>query len=256
MIALSTPQPAPAQIALLHRISRIASSGLSLELTLAEILNVAVEVSACDACLVYLLEKASSEITLWASRLPHAGSLGRLRMKVAEEVADCVAARTSVIALGVQASQDPHFRQFPSLIDDTNEAFLSIPMASGGEVVGVINAHFRHPQEFSADLLALLAFIGEQAGGAAARKMLAEENRRLRDEVLEMKQQLAARKVVERAKGILMRRFTLSEEEAYLRLRNDSRRSRRAMRDLAEQIIQAEIRGQAESQTLDSQPNP
>jgi AmiR/NasT family two-component response regulator len=55
-----------------------------------------------------------------------------------------------------------------------------------------------------------------------------------------MKRQLEARKLVERAKGILMQRHGMTEEEAYLKLRNDSRRTRRAMRDLAEQIIRNE----------------
>jgi AmiR/NasT family two-component response regulator len=57
-----------------------------------------------------------------------------------------------------------------------------------------------------------------------------------------MKRKLEDRKLVERAKGILMQRHALSEEDAYLRLRNDSRRSRRAMRDLAEQIIASEVK--------------
>jgi len=45
---------------------------------------------------------------------------------------------------------------------------------------------------------------------------------------------------VERAKGILQSKYKLSEEAAYLRLRNESRRLRRPMRDLAEAIILAE----------------
>ncbi|MCC6368103.1 MAG: GAF and ANTAR domain-containing protein [Bryobacterales bacterium] len=241
MIDLSTPEPVPAQAALMHRISRIVSSELSLDQMLAEILVVAVQVSAGDACLVYLLEKTTSEIILWASQVPHARPLGKLRMKLGDGVTIGPAAHDSVIALTAHAGQDPRFKQFPSLIEDTHEAFLSIPLASSGEVVGVINIHFRHPREFPADLIAFLTFIGEQMGGAVARNVLAEENRRLHEEALEMKRQLAARKLVERAKGILMRRFSLSEEEAYLRLRNDSRRSRRAMRDLAEHIIQTEI---------------
>ena len=48
------------------------------------------------------------------------------------------------------------------------------------------------------------------------------------------------RKLVERAKGILQTRHNLTEEEAYLRLRNESRRLRRPMRELAEAIILAE----------------
>jgi len=45
---------------------------------------------------------------------------------------------------------------------------------------------------------------------------------------------------VERAKGILQQKYNLTEEEAYLRLRNESRRLRRPMRDLAEAVILAD----------------
>ena len=55
-----------------------------------------------------------------------------------------------------------------------------------------------------------------------------------------MKRTLEARKIIERAKGILQHRNGLTEEDAYLRLRNESRRLRRPMRELAEAIILAE----------------
>ena len=63
------------------------------------------------------------------------------------------------------------------------------------------------------------------------------------EETLEMKRQLETRKFVERAKGILQSKYKLTEEEAYLRLRNESRRLRRPMRELAEAIILAEELG-------------
>ena len=77
-------------------------------------------------------------------------------------------------------------------------------------------------------------------GVAISKSVLAEQNARLREETEEMKRQLETRKLVERAKGILQSRYKLTEEEAYLRLRNESRRLRRPMRDLAEAIILAE----------------
>jgi AmiR/NasT family two-component response regulator len=45
---------------------------------------------------------------------------------------------------------------------------------------------------------------------------------------------------VERAKGLLQQKFGISEEDAYFRLRNQSRRLRRPMRALAEAIILSE----------------
>ncbi len=70
--------------------------------------------------------------------------------------------------------------------------------------------------------------------------MLEEENARLSAETEEMKRQLETRKAVERAKGILQRRQNLTEEEAYLKMRNESRRLRRPMKELADAIILSE----------------
>ena len=80
---------------------------------------------------------------------------------------------------------------------------------------------------------------------------LEEENARLTEETAEVKRQLETRKVVERAKGILQRRQSLTEEEAYLRMRNESRRLRRPMKDLAEAIILAEELGRKEPAARD-----
>src|SRR5579872_4709964 len=77
-------------------------------------------------------------------------------------------------------------------------------------------------------------------GGAIARSRVMDENARLQQEALDIRRQLEARKLVERAKGILQAKYNLTEEEAYLRLRGESRRLRRPMRDLAEAIILAE----------------
>jgi uroporphyrinogen-III synthase len=77
-------------------------------------------------------------------------------------------------------------------------------------------------------------------GGAIARSRVMVENARLQEESLEIRRQLEARKLIERAKGILQSRYNLTEEDAYLRLRGESRRLRRPMRDLAEAIILAQ----------------
>jgi uroporphyrinogen-III synthase len=209
---------------------------------LGEILGITVQVAGCDACLIYLIDRNSNEIVLRASQLPHAKALGKLKMKMGEGITGWVAEHKSVVVLNSNARTDPRFKRFPSLIEDTYEAFISIPLVSGGDIVGVINIHYRTSQDHSAEMIATLSFVGEQMGIAAAKSILAEDNRRLVDEANEMKRQLEARKLIERAKGILMQRHGLTEEEAYLRLRNDSRRSRRAMRDLAEQIIQQELK--------------
>ena len=227
------------QIDLLHQTSKIVSSGLILDEMLKELIRLTVEVTACDACLVYLVEP-EGEIVLRASQLPHTREIGSIRMKLGEGITGWVAEHKSVVALSAKASGDKRFKNFPSLVEDTFEAFLSVPLITGGDVIGVINIHHRKPHAHTPEQIALLSFMGEQMGGAIARSRVFEENIRLQEETLEMKRQLEARKLVERAKGIMQSKYNLTEEEAYLRLRGESRRLRRPMRDLAEAIILAE----------------
>jgi signal transduction protein with GAF and PtsI domain len=397
----NSPDSALSQIALLHRVSGIVSSDMSLKKMLDELVALVVGVTNCDACLVYLLESSSAEIVLCASQLPHAGEIGNIRLKIGEGVTGWVAKHQSVVALSSHASKDPRFKAFRALPEDTYESFLSVPLINAGQLIGVINVHHREPREHRPEEVALLTYVAEQMGGAiskaqlsdrsqaAAKKVellaavghtiatesyldrilqvisemvaesfdspvcsimivdedkqeltikaarcsspdylqklpvkisdsligrvvrerqlvmvpdvaaeksykypelarrsglssllsvpllaglkvigtlniysrekrsfsaeeigfaqavagqaaLAIENARLIAESLEMKKTLEARKIIERAKGILQQRHGVSEEQAYLDMRSESRRLRRPMRDLAEAIILAE----------------
>jgi signal transduction protein with GAF and PtsI domain len=247
MIATEIMEPQSSDASVLHRVSRIVSSELSLDEMLGEVVGLTAQVSGCDACLVYLVESETGEFVLRASQVPHARDLGNLRMKMGEGVTGWVAEHQSCVALATNAAADPRFKIFPALIEDTYEAFLSVPLVNKGKAIGVINVHHREPHSHSADEVATISFIGEQMGSAIAKSLLEEENARLSEETAEMKRQLETRKAVERAKGILQRRQNLTEEEAYLRMRNESRRLRRPMKDLAEAIILAEELGRKDS---------
>lgn len=59
----------------------------------------------------------------------------------------------------------------------------------------------------------------------------------LRREVGDLEEMLQARKVVERAKGILMRRHGLEEADAFTRIQREARTARKTMREVAEAIL-------------------
>jgi two-component system, response regulator PdtaR len=237
---MNTAHVPDSQVSLLHRISSIVSSDRSLEEMLGEIVGLTAQVTDCDACLVYLMDANSNEVVLRASQVPHAGALGEVRLALGEGVTGWVAEHKSVVALASNAGADPRFKHFQSLVEDTYESLLSVPIVSGGDVIGVINVHHREPHEHSPDEIALAVFVGEQMGGAVVKSLLENETARLTEEAANAKRQLEDRKVVERAKGILQQKFSTTEEDAYFRLRNQSRRLRRPMRELAEAIILAE----------------
>ncbi len=240
MVVTETMGLESSNASVLHRVSGIVSSPLSLDEMLGEIVGLAARVAGCDACLVYLAESETGEFVLRASLLPHASDLGHLRVKMGEGVTGWVAEHQSPVALSSKAASDPRSKIFPALVEDTYEAFLSVPLVTKGKAIGVINVHHREKHEHTPEEIATISFIGEQMGSAIAKSLLEEENARLTEETAEMKRQLETRKSVERAKGILQKRHNMSEEEAYLRMRNESRRLRRPMKDLADAIILSE----------------
>jgi len=60
---------------------------------------------------------------------------------------------------------------------------------------------------------------------------------RLNGEILHKQTQLDKRKVIERAKGLLMQAENISEDEAYRKIRNESMQTQQEMVHIAEQII-------------------
>jgi signal transduction protein with GAF and PtsI domain len=160
------------QVTLLHRVSTIVSSNLSLDKMLQNLVKLAVDATHCDACLVYLLDQESDEVVLRASQLPHAAEIGTIRLKMGEGVTGWVGQHKSVVALGNNAAADARFKRFQVLPEDSYEAFLSVPLISKGELIGVINIHHLAKHAHSSDEIALVSFIGEQMGGAIAKSQL------------------------------------------------------------------------------------
>ena len=129
------------QLSLFHRVSSIVSSNLSLDEMLGEVVGMTVQATDCDACLVYLIDHSCGEIVLRASQVPHAADLGNLRLKIGEGITGWVAEHKSVVSLPSHAGSDARFKRFQTLVEDTYEALLSVPIVSGGELIGVINVH-------------------------------------------------------------------------------------------------------------------
>ena len=66
------------------------------------------------------------------------------------------------------------------------------------------------------------------------------EMQRLREQVGELQDTIESRKVIERAKGILMQRRNIGGEEAYELMRQWARERQRKVKDIAQAIVDAE----------------
>jgi response regulator NasT len=64
-----------------------------------------------------------------------------------------------------------------------------------------------------------------------------DEQQQVIQHAAQLENQLAARKLIEQAKGLLMKRDSLSEEEAYRRIQRQARQERRPMQQVAKEIL-------------------
>lgn len=162
----------------LHRISESISSTLDLESVLKHIVEIVVEVTKADACLLYLLSANREELVLRASKQPHPKLIGRIAVGLGEGITGWVAREKVRVVVPKNASDDPRFKIFHNLPEDRYQAFVSVPIVSKGDVIGVINAQHKRPKRYREGELALLSTIANQVGGAIENARLYEEMRR------------------------------------------------------------------------------
>lgn len=218
-------------IALLNKIAARMSYAPPLREVLGEVIEFITAVVKCDSCMIYVLE--NKELVLRASNNPHPESIDRLKMKVGQGITGWVAERREPVIVAKRAYEDSRFKLFNELPEDRFETFLSVPVVSGGKMVGVINIQNREPHQHTSREIGLIATLGFLVGAEIERARLATENVYLSDK-------LESRKIVERAKGILQRDLNLSEEDAYLMLQKESQQRRKSMKEVAEAILLSE----------------
>lgn len=218
-------------IEVLHAISSRMAAADPFHEVLIHVVDFASELVKCDSCFIYVLD--GDELVLRASKNPHDEIVDRLRIGVGQGITGWVAEHREPVAVSEHASDDPRFKLFNELPEDSYEAFLSVPILSRGRVVGVINVQHRNPHIYTRKQIRLISMIGFFVGAEIEMARLETVNSRLAD-------QLETRKIVERAKGILQRDLLLDEEQAYLALQRQSRQKRKPLKEIAEAIVLGE----------------
>ena len=161
----------------LRQITEAINSTLELQAVLQQILDLVSEVTASDACLLYLLDESSQQLELRASKPAHPKSIGRIALRLGEGLTGVVAKERRTIVIGRRAFDDPRFKAFQQLPEDRYEGFLSVPITARARLVGVINVQHRKPHRYKTEIVALAETIGCLVGGAIANARLYEAAR-------------------------------------------------------------------------------
>lgn len=220
------------QIEVLSEISKAITSDLYLDDILKLIVTLTAGVMDSKIVSLWLLDEKEGTFKLRATQTISKEYLKERSLKWGEGVVGHVAQCNEPMQF-YNVLEEPLYKEKEMARKEGLTSMLSVPMCVKDRVIGVLNCYSSSKRRFSDTEVKLLIAVGNQAA-------VAIENTELMVKTRVIQEELEARKLVEKAKEILMSRKGLSPEEAFRRIQKQSMDSRRSMREIAEAIILAE----------------
>uniref|UniRef100_A0A832A3U7 ANTAR domain-containing protein n=1 Tax=Desulfacinum infernum TaxID=35837 RepID=A0A832A3U7_9BACT len=190
---------------------------------------VTAEVMNSSVCSLWLLDEQERVLRLRATQAINPEYVKDRVLKVGEGVVGKVVVENKPhIALNVL--EDPYFKEKELAKRLGLVSMLSIPMRVKDRVIGVINCYTSRPHRFTELEMNVLTAVANQAA-------VAIENTELMVKTTIIQEELEKRKIIEKAKDVLISRLSLSGEEAYRWLQKKSMDTRKSMREVAEAVL-------------------
>ena len=215
----------------LSKISKAISSDLYLEDILRLIVVVTAEVMKSKICSLWLVDERDKALKIRATQSMSEEYLKERSLKLGEGVVGYVAQENRPMMI-YNVLKEPRYKEKELARKEGLVSLLSVPMCVKDKVIGVINCYTSSPHKFTRSEIEVLTTVANQAA-------IAIENAGLITKAKIIEDELMSRKLVERAKGIIMKEQRLSEEEAFRRLQKKSMDLRKSMREIAEAVILA-----------------
>jgi len=213
----------------LTRISKAITSERYIEDVLRLVVTVTAETMRSKICALWLLDDTDNALKLRATQSISEDYLKERSLKMGEGIVGQVAlTRNSRSVLNVL--EEPDYKEKELAKKEGLVSLLSVPMVVKDRVVGVINCYTSDPHEFTETEKNVLITVANEAA-------VAIENTELMVKTKVIQEELESRKLVERAKDILMTRRGLSGADAYRWIQRRSMDVRKSMREISEAII-------------------
>ena len=216
-------------------ISRAINSDLYLEEILKLIVMVTAQVTGVDICSLWLMdeEKDPGELRLKATQTIDPEYVKDRVLTVNEGVVGHVASTREAL-LVKDVLSEPRFKEKEMARNMGLKSLASVPLKVRDEkVIGVLNCFTSEPHDFTETEVNLIKAVANQAAVAIFNSELMVKTRVIQEE-------LETRKLVERAKEVLMRRTAVSAKEAHRWIQKKSMDSRKPIRQVAEAILLSE----------------
>ncbi len=216
-------------------ISSAITSDLYLEDILKLIVMVTAKVTGIEICSLWLIDDQSSPqmIRLKATQSIDPEYVKDRSLKLNEGVVGYVVTHKKPL-LVKDVLKEPRFKEKEMAKKLGLVSMIGVPLQDKeGKVIGALNGFTAEPHIFSETEINLIRAVANQAAIAILNTQLMVKTKVIQEE-------LEARKLIERAKEILMQRRHKSGEDAYRWMQKRSMDSRKSMRQVAEAILLSE----------------
>ena len=228
----TAPETYDKYIKALSDISRAITSEQYLEDILKLIVMVTAKVTGVEICSLWLIDDSDDpeRIRLKATQAIDPDYVKDRSLTMEEGVVGFVA--TEKRPLVVQdVLKEPRFKEKEMAKKMGLVSMLGVPLQVKGEkVIGVLNCFTSEPYTFTNTEVNLVKAVANQAAVAILNTELMVKTKVVQEE-------LETRKLVERAKEVLIRMRNLKADEAYRLIQKRSMDSRKSMRRVAEAIL-------------------
>jgi signal transduction protein with GAF and PtsI domain len=163
------------EIEILHTIIRTVWSELDLDTVLKSIVSVVQKYTDADSVLLYLYDKEKRKLSLAASADSSETPKSEVILNLGEGITGWVAANRTTVVVDEKSYEDPRFKFIPGLLEDTYEAFLSVPLIHRNELIGVLNVQRKEPRKHRKSEIRLIESIAAQTAGAIVNARLYSE---------------------------------------------------------------------------------
>lgn len=220
------------QIEALSKIAQAITSDLYLDDILGLIVTVTAQALSSKICSLMLLDEKKQELIIRATQSIAESYNKKSPLKVGEGIAGKAVLEKRPIAV-YDVTQEKEYKYKDVAQNEGLASLLCVPLIVKGKAIGVINLYTSKPHKFTQNEVHMLTAVANQAA-------LVIENTELIVKSKVIQEELETRKLVEKAKGILMKEQGLSESEAYRIIQKYSMDSRKSMRQVAEAIVMAQ----------------
>jgi len=213
----------------LSKIGHAITSDLYLEDILNLIVTVTAEVMHSKICSIMLLDSKKNELVIKATQSMSKEYINKNPLKLGEGIAGKVALENKSAAV-YDIIKNDEYKSKDIAKKESLSSMLCIPLNVKGNVIGVLNLYTSEPHNFSDYEINILSTVADAAA-------IVIENSKLMIETNLIREELESRKLLERAKGIIMRELNITENEAFKKIQKFSMNSRKSMREVSEAII-------------------